>query len=112
MAFTEGANDGALNGEAAVTIVAAPGASARRLVRSITICNVDTADVVVTVRYVNNASTRIIWSGTLEVGDTWQWGDDGSVIVLDTTTKSITAVMGGAAATTNPDFTAGYGDAT
>ena len=33
-------------------------------------------------------------------------------IVLDTTSKSITAVMAGAAATTNPDFTAHYADTT
>jgi hypothetical protein len=34
------------------------------------------------------------------------------ILILDATTKSITAIMAGAAATTNPDFTAHYADAT
>lgn len=33
-----------------------------------------------------------------------------AVLVLDSTTKTIKAVMSGAATTTNPDFTAHYGD--
>ena len=33
-------------------------------------------------------------------------------LILDATTKSITAVMSGAAATTNPDFTSAYADNT
>ena len=35
-----------------------------------------------------------------------------NTLILDATTKSITAVMSGAAATTNPDFTAAYADST
>ena len=35
-----------------------------------------------------------------------------STLVLDATTKTITAVMSGAAATNNPDFTAAWADST
>ncbi len=69
--FTEGANDGTLNGATPVTIVAAPAASTRRVVKSITIQNRDTAPVIVTLRYVSAGGIRQIWKGTLAVGDTW-----------------------------------------
>ena len=109
MAFTEGGNDGTLNGVNEVTIVVAPAAATRRLVRSITISNVDTAAVVVEVRLKETANLRVIWEGTLAVGDTLAISD---IIVLNTVNKSITALMAGAAATTDPDFTASWGDAT
>lgn len=69
--ITEGANDGALNGTTAVTLVAAPASSTQRVVGEITIQNRDTAAVTITLRYVDGASTRQLWSGTLQVGDTW-----------------------------------------
>ena len=70
-AFTEGANDGALNGTTSVTLVAAPAASTRRVIRSITIENKDTAAVTLTISYNNNATLRTIAKVTLNVGDTW-----------------------------------------
>ena len=74
--FTEGATDGALNGTSSVTLVAAPAASTRRTIKTITIENKDTAAVTLTVSY-NNASTlRTIAKVTLQVGDTWS--TDGS----------------------------------
>ena len=69
--LTEGANDGTMNGTTPVTFVAAPAASTRRIVKSITIQNRDTAPVILTVRYVSAGGTRQIWSGTLAVNDTW-----------------------------------------
>ena len=111
MAFTEGANDGALNGTTEVTIVAAPASSTRRVVTTITIYNKDTAAVTVELRY-KASSTRIMAKPTLQVGDTFIFGGGGEVEVLDSTSKSITAVMSGAAATNNPEFTAAYGDST
>ena len=69
--FTEAASDGALNGVTTVTLVAAPAASTRRIIKSIYIENCDTAAVTVTVYY-NNASTlRVLAKVTLAVGDTW-----------------------------------------
>lgn len=69
--FTEGANDGALNGTSPVTLVPAPGVSTRRIVKGITIENRDTASVTVTVSYDNNGTLRTIAKVTLAVGDTW-----------------------------------------
>jgi len=108
MAFIEGGNDGTLNGVNEVTIVAAPAAATRRLVKTISISNVDTAAVVVEVRLKETANLRVIWEGTLDVKDTLVVYEP---IILDTVDKSITALMAGAAATTNPDFTASWGDA-
>jgi len=69
--FTEGSSDGALNGVTTVTLVAAPAASTRRIIKTINIENCDTAAVTITVYY-NNASTlRVIAKVTLQVGDTW-----------------------------------------
>lgn len=108
--FTEGSNDGAMNGTTPVTLVAAPAASTRRIVKWFQISNRDTAAVTLTVRFLNGASTRVLVSAmTLAVGDTLVWNDG---LVLDTTAKSITALLSGAAATTNPDFVASFGDAT
>lgn len=69
--FVEAANDGALNGTSAVTLVSAPAASARRVIKSITIENRDTAAVTVTVVYDNNGTQRTLAKVTLQVGDTW-----------------------------------------
>lgn len=69
--FTEGANDGALNGTNSVTLVAAPAASTRRTIKAITIENKDTAAVTVTISYNNNSTLRTIAKVTLNVGDTW-----------------------------------------
>lgn len=69
--ITEGANDGALNGTNSVTLVAAPGASTRRQIKTITIENRDTAQVTVTVSYNNNSTLRTIANVTLNIGDTW-----------------------------------------
>ena len=70
-AFTEGASDGAFNGTSPVTIVAAPASATRRIIRSITIENRDTAAVTVTLSYDNNGTLRTIAKVTLQVGDTW-----------------------------------------
>jgi len=69
--FVEGSLDGALNGTTAVTVVAAPAASTRRIVKSIYIENKDTAAITITVTYLNSATSRTIAKVTLQVGDTW-----------------------------------------
>lgn len=72
-ALTEGASDGALNGTSPVTIVAAPGASTRRVIKWITIQNKDTAAVTLTVTYDNSSgsTSRQIAKVTLQPNDTW-----------------------------------------
>jgi len=70
-AFTEGSTDGALNGTSSVTLVAAPAAATRRVVKNITIYNKDTAVVTITVSFNANSTLRNIAKVTLQVGDTW-----------------------------------------
>lgn len=69
--FVEGGSDGALNGTNSVTLIAAPAASTRRVIKTITIENKDTAAVTVTVSLNNNSTLRTIAKVTLNVGDTW-----------------------------------------
>jgi hypothetical protein len=69
--FTEAVNDGTLNGTADVTVVGAPGASTRRIVRDITICNRDTRNNTITVKYDNNGTERVIAKVTLGPNETW-----------------------------------------
>ena len=69
--FTEGSTDGALNGTSQVTLVAAPSASTRRIIKTVYIENKDTAAVTITVTYNNNGTLRTIAKVTLQVADTW-----------------------------------------
>ena len=108
MAFAEGAQDGALNGTNVVTVVSSPGASTRRIVKLINIHNVDTVSQTINVFYVHGASSRKLRSVTLGAGQTLVISD---TLVLDDTDKSLTANMGAAATTTNPDFVSSYADA-
>jgi len=113
MAFTEASNDGTLNGTTPVTIVAAPAASTRRLVRTITIYNADTVSATVTVSFVSGANTRIILKTTLASGATLILGNtSGEIFILNATNKSMTAVLSAAITTTQPDFTSHYADVT
>lgn len=111
MAFTAvgGSDDGTLNGTTPVTLVPAPAAATNRLIKTMTIQNADTAVVTVTLRKVSAGGTRQLWKGDLDVGDTLIWND---VVGLDDTGSSITAVMSAAAATTDPQWTSTWGDAT
>lgn len=108
MAFTPGGDDGTLNGTTPVTLVSAPAASTQRIVKTITIQNIDTAVVTVILRKVSAGGTRQLWEGDLDVNDTLIFDDS---VVLDDTGSSITAVMSGAATTTNPDYTSSFADA-
>lgn len=110
MSFIEASLDGSLNGVTPVTIVAAPAASTRRIVRNIIITNRDVGSVVLTVNYKSNGIDRRVWSGTLSSGDMWVWGIQGEILVLDAITKSIVAVLD-SVPSTQPDFITTYGDA-
>jgi len=95
-AFTEGSTDGALNGTSQVTLVAAPAASTRRLVKTINIQNKDTAAVTLTITYNNNSTLRNIAKVTLQVGDTYT--TDGTTDTngnLKTTINGVTSFSAG-----------------
>lgn len=106
-AFTEGSNDGTLNGTTSVTLVSAPSSSTRRLVKSIYITNTDSVAVGITVYFNNNGTLRTIAKVTLAVGDTWSL--DGGVVDSNGNTKtasgSPTAVYTGTAANLAAVFT-------
>jgi hypothetical protein len=107
MAFAMGGQEGALNGTTPVTVVTAPSSGNRRDVRGISITNKDTAAITVTISK-NKASTlRRLYRETLAVDETLVYD---KVVVLDATDESVEAVMSGAAATTNPDFDAAFGE--
>lgn len=107
MAFTETGNEGSLNGTTAVDIVAAPSSGNRHVIRSVKICNKDTAAVTIEVYKDKGGTEYRIWRGTLDVNDTIVF-DEGDIEVLDATNEALKAEMSGAAATTNPTFTASY----
>lgn len=108
MAFTEGGNEGALNGTTAVDVVTAP-SSGRRLVRNVGIYNADTADVTVTLRKNKAGTLSLLAKETLSPGDTFIFD---KLTVLDASDEKVQAVMSGAAAATNPDFDAAFADVT
>lgn len=115
MPFTAvgGDADGVLNGTTSVDLVAAPAALAARLVKEITITNLDTVTQTITVRKTNTAGTvhRVIARADLDPGDTlYVGGEDGPISIRST--HKITGVMGAAITTTAPDWTATWGDAT
>jgi hypothetical protein len=61
--------DTATNNTTAVAVVAAPGAGKTRKIDFLSIVNVDTAPVTVTVRVNNGGTFRIVQKVTLAVGD-------------------------------------------
>lgn len=65
----ESESDGTTNSTTAVTMVAAPAAGKVRVIKSISIPNVDTVAAAVIIQYNNNGTTRRIWKGTLAVDD-------------------------------------------
>lgn len=104
-------NDGTLNGTTNVTLVSSPASGTIRQVKTININNTDMAAVTVTVWFKNLTFYRVLWKGQLQPGDTWQYGDGGDVVVLDSPNKSIVAALTAPPLSTNPDFTCYYGDA-
>ncbi len=67
-ATTPGSTNSISNGTSAVDVVAAPAASTQRIIQSIAIYNADTVNRTVTVRYNDNATTRIIVKVLLNPG--------------------------------------------
>jgi len=111
LTITPGSNHGSLNGTTPVTLVSAPGAGVQRSVRSIRFANIDTAAVTIRVRK-TVAGTPYEWDSiTGLVVDGKFWPLSGSdVLNLTATDQSLTALMAGAPATTNPSFEASYID--
>jgi len=105
LAFNEDGNEGALNGTTPVVAVSA--AVSKRIVKFLSIHNADTVAHTVTIK----VNSRIIWKGTLNPGDTWEFGDTNEIIVL-TGAKTITMQLNAAHTTTAPEFTAAWAEHT
>lgn len=93
--LTEGSSDGALNGTTPVTLVSAPASSTRRVIKSISIQNKDSASVTLTITYDNNGTARQLAKVTLAQNDTWT--TDG---VYDTNGNLKTSASGSGTVTT------------
>ena len=100
--FVEGSEGGVLNGTTNVTLVTAPAASTRRIVKSIALYNADTAAVTVNIQYFDGTNARTIANVTLAVGDTWTLeGTFNSSGEMKTTGGGSGDVVGPASATDN-----------
>lgn len=78
---TTSENDGKTTGATAVTMIAAPASNHARQLKALSVYNLDTGEVIVTIQINDNATKRVIWKGKLAVGDTLQYGS-GSFIAF------------------------------
>ncbi len=62
--------DGTTNGASAVTVLSAPTSTKVKIVKTLTVYNADTVPQIVTVRYNNNGTTRILVKVNLPIGYT------------------------------------------
>lgn len=100
--------NGILDGTTPVTIVPAPASGVKYYVMDINIYNKDTADVTITVTLVDSGGTNsILKRMIMDPSDTTGLGG----MLLDATTKSVTVVMSGAPATSQPEWAVTYGEA-
>jgi len=83
-AFTPGAASGTTNGTTAVTLVAAPGGSTQRQVKTVSVYNVDTAPATVTVRLNDSGTMRNIAKVLLAIGESLHFEPSAGWYALDT----------------------------
>ena len=107
--FAEGSNDGTINGTSDTEMVAAPASDTRRIIKSFSIYSSVIANLTVALK--NGANKRILWDGTLFEKDTLLFGEGNTVLVLDSTDKSLVAFLDATEATPL-DFVVSWGDAT
>ena len=101
-AFTEASSDGALNSTTAVEVVAAPGASTRRIIKEITVYNGDTTAVTLYLSLDNNGTNRIIVKVVLLAGETYSLANSTSPYGI-TSTARVQYVTNAATITPNAD---------
>ncbi len=93
--YTPGASQTVTNSSTVVTALASPGASTQRQLKFLSIRQKDTAAVVLTVQYNDNATIRELWKGTLDVDDTLFYEEGGGFYVVDDTGATKGAGTGG-----------------
>ena len=72
---TLSSSNGVTTGATEVAVVAAPSGSDQRVVKEISVTNVDTADVIVSVLFVDGANKRLIAKNTVSPGGTYIFTD-------------------------------------
>lgn len=106
-----GATKGSLNGTNPVTIVAAPAAGFMRRVECVRFVNVDSAAVDIRLRLTIAGPTNYEADNVIALAvDGKFFPVEGADVIWLDTTDSLTAVMGGAPATTNPTWVSGWVD--
>ena len=107
MTLTPGFVGATTSGATPVTVVAAPGLRTFRMIKNLTVVNLDTANITVTVKHVTNGgSSFAILKEEVAPGDVAHAHD----IILSKTTHSITVVLDGAVAATEADCGANFVD--
>lgn len=109
MPFVEASSDGVTNSTTVVVVVAAPAASTRRIVKTITVWNADTATAIIRLQFVNGANTRVFDRQSLATLVPYVWDDP---LILDSTSESIKIVLEGAVTTNQLDWTSHFADVT
>lgn len=97
--ITFAGNDGLTNNTTPVVMVTAPASGFVRQVKGWIINNADTVNATVTFQLVDGVNTRNLMTITLSPGDLLQASESNDLWVLDTTSKSIQVVLGGAVTT-------------
>ena len=82
--FVPGNNHGVTNGTTPATAAAAPGSSTQRQIKLLTVYNVDTASVTLTVQANFNGTVRKLWVGTLASGEAMLYTDTLGFEVMST----------------------------
>ena len=77
--FTEAGTDGTLADASETTIVSAPSASVKRIIKNITVYNPDTSTVTINLKLVNGANKRMIEKTTIPYLGTWKFTGDAAV---------------------------------
>lgn len=104
-------SNGTLDGATPVEVVGAPAAGHTHTVRALSVFNRDTADVTVTLyKTTGGMDFYVDKREDLAPGEAWRPIDGSDIFVLDDIDQSLRVVMSGAAATTDPDFTASFLD--
>jgi hypothetical protein len=105
--YTGGVSNGVLSGTTAADICTAPAASTIRDIDSISINNLDTAAVILTVNYYDSATLRTIIKVTLAVGDQLLYTHGSGWMCIDNTgalkpAQSVAIATHGATSKTTP----------
>jgi hypothetical protein len=109
MPFIPNASGGQLSGSTTIIIVPPPATATTRQVTNITVQQADTVAQTFTFSTFDGITSRPIWVGTLNPGDSIVY-DINDALILPTTSSSIRVAMGGSPTTTNPYYNYSYND--